>query len=96
MEPNSNPRRFNSWDHAVDMYFTPGDRNMSEMSQEMYLQARHEYPVESIHGTVQAAQKHFVIDKLKVLHEILAQPWEKVRIDLLISKERNCMLTLDY
>lgn len=30
---------------------------MPEMSQEMYLQARCEYPVESIHETVQAVQR---------------------------------------
>lgn len=38
----------------MDTYFTPGDRDMPEMSQEIYLQARHEYPVESIHGTLKA------------------------------------------
>lgn len=57
MELNNNPKRFKSWHHAVNTYFTPGDRDMPEMSQEMYLQARHEYPVESIHGAVQAVQR---------------------------------------
>lgn len=41
----------------MDTYFTPGDRDMPEMSQEMYLQARQEHPVAVIHGTVQAVQR---------------------------------------